>query len=1408
MKYSAVLAMITAVISCQYPLQADVINTNQTPHGLVNFRGSSADSWNLIGVDDPRCIGVDLYLTWSEIEPTEGKFNWADLDAQMAPWINAGKKVALRFSTGGHRVQETPEWVFQSGVRRIVCREAPFYDFETDGEMQLSPGTLISANKGDVISGKNSLVLTDASATLSTKPELKLPLSEGMIVAFDAKMEAAGSITLQCISGDGTKTYNEKTFDLKAGETRPLEWNFTTPNAEGSRLLWRTSAPVSIDNVLVVRRSLRQYTYPVYWQPEFRQKLTDFIGAVASRYGNNPNILYFNINGIGRWEEAMIDTGDDWQDKSAKRQWLAQGYTQKSYLEQVKWSMDTWRKALPKGPLCLMVAYAMKDTGDESWNWIRLADEAAKRGVIVKQNGWSGKFSEWHDTNQFGWVAQRMRNQVPLVYEPGGGPNAGGLGTSMTYMNQALLDSPAMLTWYSYNWIDEPNQASLDFAAAALGKGEISTFYNLLQPMEDSYERKGNSKPVSNRNQQFGLIQWDDPDWLNRSFGGGGGKTVYDVKAGQPCIRTDQASKNPYINFDIDDRTTHRGMNGIVLMLNYFDEGTDSFRVELFNRQSGKYEPIKTVKKTNTSAWTRAYVTLPWYDAFAPMNPRNNTWKDVRINCMGDGDDAFANLQLNFAPVQGWATTSEPTTLQNTAPNEWVLRTKIPADLVHIPVSTPDNGANAATLSIYTDGVLVQQKSFSYVDNGDVWTLPLPPSNSTEYTLNLKVTSGSISLPSSLSEPAKATLLRYTSDDQGLVLDDKRDGRFRARKPWHELDLPHNASGRYQLQRLCGDEWLTVAAFNLRKQKLVNSAPMPAGQYRLFPALKPEQISYLVPQVPAPDTAIPEPIPGIVLAKWKGPELPSLSAISLESPRGLNVTAADRQYVRLSIRNNSANTLGKVYWRSADQEFGEERCMPFQLLPNDREVRTIRLFVSDSKAWSGQIDQIRVSLGGDWPDTGIISIKQIALCDSSPLNVTWTNTETFNAAPFGTDYAVRSGRIEEDDKKAERWTAVFTGDMAPGHYAAAEQEYPEHLFTAPSLPVEPSHDQLIKLRMWNGTSCRYAELMLWPKTGGTNWIGSRFALPSDAKIWMNLYVPVGQNSVWQSGVTGIRVSFIDDRVGTDLLGEQRIGVQQLAVVSTKPVISWKNLKPLQSPIRLLGQITATAQQVLQVSMTNTTERQNLVVSWGKQSINWPLLPGNQPQTVVIPIGEHPAWTGVINDLSIGLEQATLPSQGLSIELSEVTQQAEHKVYMGGDTAGWLPNESFGELVVNRSGEFNMKLLAAGGSISRELAKDETIEAKTGQVMRIRLRNGTAAMQLKLSWYPADARLAGSIPGITVPILPNSKSTDYLLPLGGLADWKGKIAGFKLEPCLGASKGDIGLSMIRIEGTAQPADENE
>jgi hypothetical protein len=65
---------------------------------------------------------VYLRLAWSYLEPEEGQYNWSILDTPMQKWVQAGKKVAFRFTTSEGRPEEaggfaTPKWVEKAGAK-------------------------------------------------------------------------------------------------------------------------------------------------------------------------------------------------------------------------------------------------------------------------------------------------------------------------------------------------------------------------------------------------------------------------------------------------------------------------------------------------------------------------------------------------------------------------------------------------------------------------------------------------------------------------------------------------------------------------------------------------------------------------------------------------------------------------------------------------------------------------------------------------------------------------------------------------------------------------------------------------------------------------------------------------------------------------------------------------------------------------------------------------------------------------------------------------------------------------------------------------------------------------------------------------------------------------------------------
>lgn len=70
-------------------------------------------------LNDPKIAGGLVYaLTWADLNPAQGSYAFDKLTAAVAPWLDAGKHVALRAAQNvlGNGIQGTPQWVFDLGV--------------------------------------------------------------------------------------------------------------------------------------------------------------------------------------------------------------------------------------------------------------------------------------------------------------------------------------------------------------------------------------------------------------------------------------------------------------------------------------------------------------------------------------------------------------------------------------------------------------------------------------------------------------------------------------------------------------------------------------------------------------------------------------------------------------------------------------------------------------------------------------------------------------------------------------------------------------------------------------------------------------------------------------------------------------------------------------------------------------------------------------------------------------------------------------------------------------------------------------------------------------------------------------------------------------------------------------------
>ncbi|MBN2309521.1 MAG: DUF4832 domain-containing protein [Candidatus Hydrogenedentes bacterium] len=101
---------------------------------LANYGSKLAPSDTLD--DFPGLSCIYLRLPWAYIEPEEGQFNWAVVDAPAQRWIDKGLQVAFRFSVSESWMRyATPKWVEDAGAKgysftygKGVDENGPFWE--------------------------------------------------------------------------------------------------------------------------------------------------------------------------------------------------------------------------------------------------------------------------------------------------------------------------------------------------------------------------------------------------------------------------------------------------------------------------------------------------------------------------------------------------------------------------------------------------------------------------------------------------------------------------------------------------------------------------------------------------------------------------------------------------------------------------------------------------------------------------------------------------------------------------------------------------------------------------------------------------------------------------------------------------------------------------------------------------------------------------------------------------------------------------------------------------------------------------------------------------------------------------------------------------------------------------------
>jgi hypothetical protein len=97
--------------------------TTRPGAGLL-FYAKAEYATDTSAVKNPSISGGFFQIIWSEVEKTDGKYDWTAVENWISPWKKAGKSVAIRFmwSTSGYWPYDyykrpTPQWVWGKGAK-------------------------------------------------------------------------------------------------------------------------------------------------------------------------------------------------------------------------------------------------------------------------------------------------------------------------------------------------------------------------------------------------------------------------------------------------------------------------------------------------------------------------------------------------------------------------------------------------------------------------------------------------------------------------------------------------------------------------------------------------------------------------------------------------------------------------------------------------------------------------------------------------------------------------------------------------------------------------------------------------------------------------------------------------------------------------------------------------------------------------------------------------------------------------------------------------------------------------------------------------------------------------------------------------------------------------------------------
>jgi len=242
-----------------------------------------------LNLDCPYLAGTAYYLGWAMFEPKEGDYQWDYMERLIKKWQDKGKRVMFRIDVINKRPRPdlafgTPEWVFQSGAKRLVAHSS--------------------------------------------------------------------------------------------GEKTASHW-------------------------------------PVYWDPKFFDKFSNFIKAMAKRFDGHPGIEFMMI-GFGEFATTKVCGPSS----KVMDQYEKAGYNKNLWVDTVKKTMDLYKESFVKTPVCATLAPFHKIGDGSEPEVYKLGQHAGGKGIYLFNHSLNSTSKWFSKDNIYPKLFNEVRSQTKIAIGP------------------------------------------------------------------------------------------------------------------------------------------------------------------------------------------------------------------------------------------------------------------------------------------------------------------------------------------------------------------------------------------------------------------------------------------------------------------------------------------------------------------------------------------------------------------------------------------------------------------------------------------------------------------------------------------------------------------------------------------------------------------------------------------------------------------------------------------------------------------------------------------------------------------------------------------------------------------------------------------------------------------------------